>query len=136
MNYVQLKGAQLHLMQYQLSALGAGVDQGPTAIGFVPPGYKFNITAVNLLSQGTADNDATKTTTVLIQNGGNTVVSQEFDDTNTYPAESTAVSMGTPVNTVVTQNGKVFLTVTNASTATSPASIIQVVGYFEKNKNT
>lgn len=120
----------VHTLVYQVEDLSAGVDIADRILFTVPTGYTYYVTEVNLIAHGTASGiDNSNTCVFKLDDGTNTIVTKTYNTGTTFPAATTPDSLTASISTTyykLTAGEKIRLSVTNGSTADTPAFIIQV----------
>lgn len=113
--------------QYLLSDLGAGADLSETIV--FSSARRILIHDVLITPDGSsvsvdANNDSVWT---VKDNGGNTIVTQTYDESTTFPADGVQTSLGTIAFGSIAAGGHVTLTVTNDSAANLPPVVVTIV---------
>ncbi|MEM5794752.1 MAG: hypothetical protein AAGU23_00545 [Bacillota bacterium] len=122
--------AKTHILNYQVSDLGAGVDIAAQVIFSAPAGLDVTLVSASIIPQGTAAGiDDSNTCVIALTDGTNTIVTQQYDTSPAFPAAAAVTSLGTLDETykVLSAGEKLYLSVTNGTTANPPAFMLQVV---------
>lgn len=122
--------AKTHVLSYQVSDLGAGADIASQVIFAAPTGLDVTLVSASIIPQGTASGiDDSNTCVIALTDGTNTIVSQQYDASPAFPAAAAVTSLGTLDTTykVLSAGEKLYLAVTNGTTANPPAFMLQVV---------
>ena len=116
-------------IQYIAAALAANHNLSATAMWAAD--RPIRITDVNIFPDGSSTGiDNSDTSAWTVKNGSNTVASTTFNATTAFPATHTLTLLGTVTNPVVAAGGYLNLTITNGTTAATPATIVQI-GYTD-----
>jgi len=130
----KLQAANLQSFTYELADLAAGGDLAATPVFVVPAGYKFTLVAVNLIAKGDdAGIDAANTSVFTLAVGATAKAGFTFDGTAGKVYPDNGASKALTISDAALAAGDVLtVAVTNGATADTPASLVQVTGYFEK----
>ena len=122
------KAITWHTKIIKVEDLAAGVDIADRIEMVVPTGQTWLITDSKIISNGTASGiDDSNKSTVVLKNGTNAVFSKEFNTATTFPAAGASTSPTLDGDyTSVAAGSSVKLSVTNGSTADTPAFSVQV----------
>lgn len=121
--------AKTHILSYQIEDLAANADITARCIFETPAGLDATITSAYIIPQGSsAGIDGSNSCLVKLTDGTNDIVTTTFDDDPAFPAVNTSTSLGTPDVTykVLSAGEKLYLTVTNGTTANPPAIMLYV----------
>jgi hypothetical protein len=125
--------AKTHVFTYQVEALAADGDIAARPILVAPAGFVTNIVSASIVPQGSSSgiDDSNKSTWALLA-GANTLVSKEFDADPAFPASGATTDLGTISTDYdnVAAGTQIKLSVTNGTTAATPATLLQIVYYF------
>lgn len=125
--------AKARLIPISTSIVGVGsagddLDGTTTAFFAVPSGKSLTIDSIKLISQGTAEGiDNDNTAVIAIKYGTTTVATKTYNTGSAFPSAK-AITALTIDNAVVPASSVLFVTVTNGSTAKTPAFRIQIIG--------
>ena len=96
----------------------------------VPADHAITLTKASIISNGTAAGiDDSNTCVILLEDSSsNAIVTKTFDSDPAFPAKGTEVDLGTLDNThkVLAAGEKLYLSVTNGTTANPPAFLLQL----------
>jgi hypothetical protein len=119
--------AKTNILTYQVEDLDAGDDITNRVIFEVPAGLAIKVLTAKIIPQGNAEGiDDSNTCVIKLSDGANTLVEKTYDLDPAFPAASEAASLGT-INTDyddLTAGDKIYLSVTNGSTANPPAFML------------
>ncbi len=122
--------AKTRILNYQVSDLSAGADIAAQVIFSAPAGLDVTLVSASIIPQGTAAGiDDSNTCVIALTDGTNTIVTQQYDASPVFPAAAAVTSLGTLDETykVLSAGEKLYLSVTNGTTANPPAFMLQVV---------
>lgn len=122
--------ARMHILPVHIDALSAGVDLTDHSLFVVPADHTITLTKASIVSNGTAAgiDDSNKCVILLEDSSSNAIVTKEFDSSPAFPAKGTEVDLGALNNThkVLAAGEKLYLSVTNGTTAAPPAFLLQL----------
>ena len=122
--------ARMHILPVQIDSLSAGVDLTDHSLLVVPADHAITLTKASIISNGTAAGiDDSNTCVILLEDSSsNAIVTKTFDSDPAFPAKGTEVDLGTLDNThkVLAAGEKLYLSVTNGTTANPPAFLLQL----------
>jgi hypothetical protein len=122
--------AKTQILLYQVEDLGAGVDIADRVIFFVPTGIDITLVSASIVAQGNAAGiDDSNKCVVKLSDGTNTIVEATYDADPAFPAAAAVASLGTLDSThkALASGEKLYLSVTNGTTANPPAFLLEVV---------
>lgn len=122
--------AKYHILNYQVEDLAAGADIADRVIFVAPTGLDVTGISAAIIPQGNAAGiDDSNKCTIKLSDGTNTIVEKEFDASPAFPAAAAVTDLGTLDATykVLSAGEKLYLSVTNGTTANPPAFMLQVV---------
>lgn len=122
--------AKTHILSYQVEDLAAGADIADRVIFEAPEDIDVTLVSAKIIPQGTAAGiDDSNKCVIKLTDGTNTIVEAEFDSSPAFPDDGVATSLGSLDEThkVLVEGEKLYLSVTNGSTANPPAFMLQVV---------
>ena len=117
-----------HTIHIPVENLSAGGDIADRCVLIVPTGQIYTLTAVNLISQGTASGiDDSNTSVVVLKNGTNAIFTQTYNTGTAFPADGAATSPSlSGTYKVLAAGEKVKFSVTNGAAADTPLFCIQI----------
>jgi hypothetical protein len=121
--------AKTHVLTYQVEDLAAGADIAAKVIFAAPAGLDVTLVSASIIPQGTAAGiDDGNTCVIALTDGTNTIVSQQYDASPAFPTAAAVTSLGTLDETykVLAAGEKLYLAVTNGTTANPPAFMLQI----------
>jgi len=119
-----------HILSYQVEDLAANADIVDRVIFEAPTGIDVTLVSANIIPQGNAAGiDDSNKCVVKLSDGTNTIVEATYDASPTFPAAAAATSLGTLDATykALAAGEKLYLSVTNGTTANPPGFMLQVV---------
>lgn len=122
--------AKTQVLCYQVEDLAAGADIANRVIFFAPTGIDVTVISASIIAQGSAAGiDDSNKCTIALTDGTNTIVTAEYDANPAFPSAATVTSLGTPDVTykVLAAGEKLYLSVTNGTTANPPAFMLEIV---------
>jgi hypothetical protein len=122
--------AKTHILSYQVEDLGAGTDIADRVIFEAPSGIDVTLVSAKIIPQGNAAGiDDSNKCVIKLSDGTNTIVEATYDASPAFPAAAAATSLGTLDATykALAAGEKLYLSVTNGTTANPPAFMLQVV---------
>jgi hypothetical protein len=122
--------AKYHILNYQVEDLAAGGDIANRVIFAAPTGLDVTLVKATIIPQGnSAGIDDGNTCVVKLSDGTNTIVEATYDASPGFPAAATETDLGTLESThkALAAGEKLYLSVTNGTTANPPAFMLQVV---------
>jgi hypothetical protein len=126
-----LTGVASQFIVYQVEDLAADGDISARPLFVCPEGFKFTISSINIIAQGSASGiDDSNTCVIAALNGTDSIVSKTYDTDPAFPADGVADSLGALSGTykILAAGDILKFSITNGSTADTPAMILQVVG--------
>ena len=119
----------VHVVTMPISDLSADADITSTPLFVVPTGYTFEVLAVDIISQGTAEGiDADNTCVLAVANGSDAIAGVTYNAITVFPAAGAAGSLGVITNKDCAAGDVISLAVTNGATANPPGFIVQITG--------
>jgi hypothetical protein len=122
--------AKTHILTYQVEDLAAGVDIADRVILEAPTGIDVTLVSANIIPQGNdAGIDDSNKCVIKLSDGTNTIVEATYDADPTFPDAAASTSLGTLDGdyTGLAAGEKLYLSVTNGTTANPPGFMLQVV---------
>jgi hypothetical protein len=120
-----------HILSYQVEDLAANADIVDRVIFEAPTGIDVTLVSANIIPQGNAEGiDGSNKCVVKLSDGTNTIVEATYGDVSSpFPAAASAASLGTLDTTykALAAGEKLYLSVTNGTTANPPGFMLQVV---------
>lgn len=119
-----------HILSYQVEDLAANADIVDRVIFEAPTGIDVTLVSANIIPQGNAAGiDDSNKCVVKLSDGANTIVEATYDASPTFPAAAAATSLGTldATHKALAAGEKLYLSVTNGTTANPPGFMLQVV---------
>jgi hypothetical protein len=119
-----------HILNYQVEDLAADADIADRVIFESPTGIDVTLVSASIIPQGNAAGvDDSNTCVIKLSDGTNTIVEATYDTDPAFPAAAAATSLGTLDEDYVglAAGEKLYLSVTNGSTANPPGFMLQVV---------
>lgn len=122
--------AAARVLCYQIEDLAAGGDITARPIFVAPAGVDVTLVSASIIPQGSsAGIDDSNTCVVALTDGTNTIVTITYDTDPAFPASAAAGDLGALSETykVLSAGEKLYLVVTNGTTANPPAMMLEVV---------
>lgn len=129
-----LTGVAAQFICYQVEDLAADGDIAARSLFVCPTGFKFTLSSVAIISQGSAAGIADgHTCAIAVLNGTDSIVSKTYKTDPAFPADGTADDLGALNDThkVLDADDVLKFSVTNGTNANPPAFILQIVGTLE-----
>jgi hypothetical protein len=121
--------ARTNILTYQVEDLAANADIADRVIFEVPEGLAIKVLTAKIIPHGSAVGiDDSSTCVIKLSDGTNTLVEKTYDLDPAFPAASEAASLGA-IDTDhddLAAGGKLYLSVTNGTTANPPAFMLIV----------
>jgi hypothetical protein len=122
--------AGARILSYQVEDLAAGADIAGRVIFAAPTGVDVTMVSAAIIPQGAAAGiDDGNKCVIALTDGTNTIVSAEFDANPAFPAAAAVTDLGALDGThkVLSAGEKLYLSVTDGTTANPPAFMLQIV---------
>ena len=122
--------AKTQIISYQVEDLAAGADIANRVIFSAPTGIDATLVSASITPQGDdAGIDDTNACVIKLSDGTNAIVEKTYNESVGFPAAAAEGSLGALHATykILAQGEKLYLSVTNGTTANPPAFMLQVV---------
>lgn len=122
--------ANYAIFNYQQAALTAGSDVTAVPIFVCPANFTATLVSAHIVPLGSSTGiDDSNKSTWLLTDGSNTIVTKDFDANPAFPDSGVVTDLGALDGThkILAAGEKLTLSITNGTTAATPATMIQVV---------
>jgi hypothetical protein len=122
--------AKTKVLSYQVEDLAANADIADRVIFYAPSGIDVTLVSASIIAQGSAAGiDDSNTCVITLSDGAQTIVTKTYDSDPAFPAAATVTSLGSLDATykVLSAGEKLYLSITNGTTANPPAFMLEVV---------
>ena len=122
--------AKTHVLCYQVEDLAAGADIADRVVFYAPAGWDVTLVSAAIIGQGNAAGiDDSNKCVIKLSDGTNTIVEATFDASPAFPAAAAVTDLGAVSATykALSAGEKLYLSVTNGTTANPPAFMLEVV---------